>query len=162
MKKIILSAALCSGVLLASAATMTVAHADDELKGTTTVTSEVTRGERTLTVDPDTGFDKKPLAAIVDFGTKTINYNLTDYSGHTDGFTILAKLEDKDEKRVLTLAGKELSDTPEAIATKATNAVGDNKDSADAKLVYTGLTDVKVYTSKIEWSVQPTTALLAE
>lgn len=162
MKKIILSAALCGGVLLASAATLTVAHADDVKKDSTVVTSEVTKGDLTLVVEKDADFGTKPLASTVTFDTRNIGFNVIDYSGNTDGYEVSAKLTDKDEKRVLKLADKELSDAPQVISAPKTNKVGDNGDAVSAVLSYTGITKVQKYASTIEWSVEPATALLAE
>lgn len=162
MKKYILSIALCGGGLVASTASVTV-HADDSLTGTTSVSSEVVKGDITLAIDNSTDFGQQPLSDVVDFGTKDINYTVTDFTGTTDGFTIAAKLTDIDSKRSLKLGGIELSDIDTPIIQKATDTFGDNKDKVSAALKYTGVNQVKVYTSSIEWSLtKGTTAQFKE
>lgn len=162
MKKIILSAVLCGGVLVASSAMLT-AQADDTLSGTTAVSSEVVKGDVTLTVDNSTDFGQKPLANIVDFGAHDINYTVTDYSGTTDGYTISAKLTDTDAKRSLKIGDVELSDTDAQVVSQSSDQVGDNADKVSATLKYTGVTEAKAYTSSIEWTLtKATTRSIAE
>lgn len=162
MKKFILSAVLCGGVLVASSSMLTV-HADDTLTGTTAVNSEVVKGDVTLKVDEATDFGQKALSSVVDFGSKDINYTVTDYSGDVKGFTISAKLTDTDDKRSLKIGDVELSDQEAPVVTKASNTVGENTDKVAAALKYTGVEKVQKYASSIEWSLtKGTTAQIAE
>ncbi|KSU19376.1 hypothetical protein [Lactococcus lactis] len=162
MKKFILSAVLCGGVLVASSSILTV-HADDTLKGTTAVNSEVVKGDVTLKVDEATDFGQKALNSVVDFGSKYINYTVTDYSGDVKGFTISAKLTDTDDKRSLKIGDVELSGQEAPVVTKATDAVGENTDKVVAALKYTGVEKVQKYVSSIEWSLtKGTTAQISE
>lgn len=162
MKKIILSAVLCGGVFVASTSMLT-AHAEDTLSGTTAVNSEVVKGDVTLKVDEGTDFGQQPLSAVVDFGTKDVNYTVTDYSGDVNGFTIAAKLADTDAKRSLKIGEVELSETAAPVVTKDTDAVGDNTDKVSAALKYTGVEKVQKYASRIEWSLtKGTTRQIAE
>lgn len=158
MKKMILSAVLCGGVLVASSSMLTV-HADDTLTGTTAVSSEVVKGDVTLKVDAATDFGQKALSAVEDFGTKDINYTVTDYSGDVKGFTISAKLTDTDAKRSLKIGGVELSDTAAPVVTKTADVVGENTDKVSAALKYTGVDKVQKLTSSIEWSLTKVTTL---
>lgn len=152
MKKIILSAVLCGGVFVASTSMLTV-HADDNLTGTTAVSSEVVKGDVSLKIDSTTDFGKQPLSTVVDFGTRDVNYTVTDYSGDVKGFTIAAKLADTDAKRSLKIGKVELSETAAPVVTKDTDAVGDNTDKVSAALKYTGVEKVQKYASSIEWSL---------
>ncbi|MFK4895354.1 hypothetical protein ACI1TH_00380 [Lactococcus petauri] len=162
MKKIILSAVLCGGILISSS-TMLTAHADDTLSGSTAINSEVIKGDVTLTLDSSIDFGKKPLANIVDFGAHDINYTVTDYSGNTNGYTISAKLSDTDAKRSLKIADVELSDTDAQVISQSSNQVGDNTDKVSTTLQYTGVTETKTYTSSIEWTLtKATTRSIAE
>lgn len=151
MKKL-LSMTLCVGILLGASSAVT-AHADGTTTGTTTVNSEVTKGETTLKVDGATDFGQKPLSSVVDFGTRDINYTVTDYTGETNGFTISAKLSDKDDKRSVKIGEVELSQDAASVVTKSTDTVGENTDKVSASLKYTGIEKVQKYTSSIEWSL---------
>lgn len=162
MKKNILSAVLCGGILVASSSMLTT-HADDTLTGTTAVSSEVTKGDVTLKIDTTTDFGQQPLSAVVDFGTTNVNYTVTDYSGDVKGFTIAAKLADTDSKRSLKIGEVELSDTAATVVTTNTNVVGDNTNKVSAALKYTGVEKVQKYASSIEWSLtKGTTRQIAE
>jgi hypothetical protein len=157
MKKIILSAALCGGMLLGTANGIAV-HADT-LSSSTAVSAEVTRGDVTLAVDPTVDFASQPLAATVDFGSKDINYSVTDYSGETDGYQITAKLTDEaDATRTVTVGGVTLSNEAAQVASKTTNEVGENADTLAATLSYTGIKQVKDYSTSIEWNLVNTPA----
>ncbi|WKF72407.1 hypothetical protein QYM42_08445 [Lactococcus lactis] len=162
MKKMILSAVLCGGVLVASSSMLTV-HAADTLTATTAVSSEVVKGDVNLTVDATTDFGQKALSSVVDFGTKDVKYTVNDYSGDTKGFSISAKLTDTDAKRSVKIGGVELSDSVAPILTKTTDAVGDNSDKISIALKYTGVEKVQKYTSSIEWTLtKATTRQIAE
>lgn len=161
MKKL-LSMTLCVGILLGASSAIT-AHADGTTTGTTTVNSEVTKGDLTLKVDGSTDFGQKPLSSVVDFGTRDINYTVTNYTGETNGFTISAKLSDKDDKRSVKIGEVELSQTAAAVVTKSTDAVGENTDKVSASLKYTGVEKAQKCTFNIEWTLtNGTSAQIAE
>ncbi|MBF8807314.1 MAG: hypothetical protein IC227_01445 [Enterococcus lacertideformus] len=161
MKKMSLFILLCGGILITSTKAVTV-HADDSMVGTTSVTSEVVRGDVILKMDSAINFGQKPLSAVVDFGSKEMNYTVTDYSGDTDGFMITAKLTDADPKRSLTIGDVELSTTAAPIVTKEVNVVGENSEKVTATLKYTGLEKIQTYTSTIEWMLTKGTSQIAE
>lgn len=141
MKKKI-CATLYVGTLIC-ASSITTVHAADTLTATTTVNSEVTKGDITLKVDKAIDFGQQPLSRVVNFGTKNINYTVTDYVGETNGFTISAKLSDVDAKRTVKIGETELSQTATAVVTKSKDVVGDNTDKVSASLKYTGLEKIK-------------------
>lgn len=168
MKKVILLSALLGGVFLFSttasadsgtgttpaAGTATNQTADS---GTTDLTAATTAGDISLTVDPTVDFGSKPLADVVAFGTKEINYTVTDYTGTTDGFTLTAKLKDDDATESLKLDTNELSTTAINIAAPTTDVFGDNAGKTSADLTYTGVKTVTTLTSTIEWNLTKAT-----
>ncbi|MFC0234312.1 hypothetical protein ACFFIF_09950 [Vagococcus entomophilus] len=129
------------------------ALADDTLNGNTAISAEVTAGDVTLDVDKNIDFGKKALADIVDFGSQDIGYTVTDYSGTTDGYSISAKLTDKDETRTVKLGDTVLSTDAAVVVKPTSNKVGENKDKVKAALSYEGVTSVKKFTSTIEWTL---------
>lgn len=151
MKKKI-CATLYVGTLIC-ASSITTVHAADTLTATTTVNSEVIKGDITLQVDKTIDFGQQPLSRVVNFGTKNINYTVTDYVGKTNGFTISAKLSDVDAKRSVKIGEVELSQDAASVVTKSTDTVGENTDKVSASLKYTGIEKVQKYTSSIEWSL---------
>ena len=161
MKKLILSLLLCGGIFSLLVKPLAT-HAEDTTTGTTAITSEVVRGDVTLKVDAELNFGKQPLSAVVNFGSKEMNYTVTDYSGENDGFIIAAKLTDTDPTRSLKIGDVELSATAAPIVTKETDIVGENQEKLTATLTYTGLKKVQTYTSTIEWNLTKGTSQLKE
>lgn len=157
MKKTILSIALCGGIL-ASVGTAVIVHADDTKTGTTEVTSKVLAGDISLLIDNSVNFGEKTLAKEVDFGSKDVNFTVTDYTGAPKGFTIQAVLKDEDAKRVVTVGDKELSKTATQVYSVKANNNGDNIGKVAATLKYTGLDTAKVYTTNIEWTLSAGTS----
>ena len=139
-------------------------NAADKTNGETTVNSEITQGEVTLTVDGTTNFGQKALAPVVKFGEQDINFKVTDYSGTTDGYTITAKLGDADTTRSLKIGESELSDTQATeVFAKDSHEVGENEGSVKAALTYTGATETRAFTSVINWELtKGSTADIAE
>lgn len=156
MKKIVVSAVVCGGIIMGMSSGIT-AQAADQLNGSTAIGADVTKGELTLQVDATTDFGSQPLSDVVDFGSKDMGYTVTDYTGTTTGFELSAKVTDTDTKRSLKIGGKELSETATPIVTEATNVVGENTKTVAAELVYTGVEKVQKYTSNIEWNLTKTT-----
>lgn len=140
MKKMILGAVLCGGILV-GISNGAIAHAADPT--TTTTTAEIQAGAVTFTVEPKVDFGKKPLSATVEFD-KAINYTVTDFTGNVAGYTLQAKLQTAMETGgELTLGGKKLSTTEQVVKTETKNNVGANPGTLDAKLTYTGVTQAK-------------------
>lgn len=156
MKKVIVSAVLCGGVLMGMTSGLT-AQAADQLDGSTTIGADVTKGDITLKVDTETDFGSKPLSDVVDFGSKDIGYTVTDYTGTTNGFELSAKVMDTDEKRSLKIGEKELSETAQPVVTEANNVVGENTKTVSSALKYTGIEKVQKYTSNVEWNLTKST-----
>ncbi|HEM7699985.1 TPA: hypothetical protein U2K93_001647 [Enterococcus faecalis] len=156
MKKVIVSAVLCGGVLMGMTSGLT-AQAADQLDGKTTIGSEVIKGDITLKVNDNIDFGVKPLSGVVDFGTKEISYTVTDYTGTTNGFELSAKVMNKDGKRSLKIGDKELSEKAQAVVTEANNVVGENTKTVSSALKYTGIEKVQKYTSNVEWNLTKST-----
>lgn len=157
MKKVVVSAVVCVGVIMGMTSGLTAAQAADQLNGSTAIGAEVTKGDLTLTVDGTTDFGSQPLSDVVDFGPKDIDYTVTDYTGTTNGFELSAKVTDTDEKRSLKIGDVSLSETAAPIVTEEDNVVGDNVKTVSSELVYTGVKKVQKYTSNVEWNLTKTT-----
>ncbi len=155
MKKIILSAMLCGGMLL-GVANSGVAHAADKLTGNTTATATVTKGDVTLDIDSAINFDPQPLSGDVNFGSQDVNYKVTDYSGDTKGYQLSAKLGDTDATRTVKIGDTTLSDSAAVVASKDSNIVGENADKLSVSLEYNGIKEVKDYSTAIQWNLTKT------
>lgn len=156
MKKVIVSAVLCGGILMGITSGVT-AQAADQLDGNTIIGAEVIKGDITLKVDNTIDFGSQPLSDVVDFGSKDISYTVTDYTGATNGFELSAKVMDTDEKRSLKFGDIELSEIATPVVIEATNIVGENTKTVSSSLVYTGIEKVQKYTSNVEWNLNKST-----
>lgn len=139
-----------------SAQTTIGVKADDVLTGNTTIDAQVTKGDLVIGMDATTDFGQKPLGNKVDFGTKEIAFTITDFTGSTKGYQITAQLADTDKKRSLKVGGVELSEMAATVLTKDSNVIGENKDKVAAQLVYTNLTEMKVYKTIVKWQLTNT------
>ncbi|MCS8569848.1 hypothetical protein [Pediococcus pentosaceus] len=156
MKKIILSAMLCGGMLL-GVANSGVAHAADKLSGTTTATATVAKGDVTLDVDSTAKFaNPQPLSADVKFDGASVGYTVTDYSGDTNGYTLSAKLTDTDATRTVMVGDTPLDPEGGAtkVVTKDTDKTTNPEETLSLSVEYKGITEVKDYTTTIEWDLQ--------
>lgn len=162
MKKVIVSAVLCGGVLMGMTSGIT-AQAADVLAGNTNISAAVTQGDVTLSVDTDVEFGTQPLSNVVNFGEKTISYTVMDYSGTTNGFEISAKVTDKDEKRSLKIAETELTEEAANVVRSEANSVGENTGNVTSALVYSGVQTAQAFTTTVEWNLtKGTTSQISE
>ncbi|MBZ6003762.1 hypothetical protein KII95_07000 [Leuconostoc gelidum subsp. aenigmaticum] len=135
---------------------LTSVNADDTLNGTTNVTSEVTRGDLSLKVADSVDFGKQVLSPVVDFGTKGIDYTVTNYTGELDGYTISVKADADVSERSF-----KVGDVSNASATDATAVTvaaeddqnGDKLGTADSALSYAGLKTIGKYNTELTWTL---------